>query len=386
MSPSDDDNFDDDADLADAAEADVDADVDSSEAAGEPTSGSRAAVGDETEADAVKVAGTVAILGRPNVGKSTLLNRIVGEKLAIVSNRPQTTRNRIVGIWTGAITTSRASTERTAGQIVFVDTPGVHEARSALNRFMVGEALAVLEEVDAVLLVVEASDGGEAGGRRGRKLPATATETLPPSARRMHPADAHLLQQLRAAGKPVVLAVNKVDKIRDKRNLLPLLETWGTRGEFSALIPISATRGVGVVDVVRELLKVLPAGAPLYDPDTLTDRSERFLAAELIREQLFVRLRQELPYATAVLVDNWQERPETGDVVVDATIMLERDSQKAIVVGKGGQMVRDVGASARAEITRLCGRPVHLRLHVKVAPDWTTSEAGIARLGYRKGE
>jgi GTPase len=340
---------------------------------------SRAAVGSAADAAAVTVAGTVAILGRPNVGKSTLLNRIVGEKLAIVSPRPQTTRNRIVGVWTGAITASRARTDRIAGQIVFVDTPGVHEARSPLNRFMVEEALGVLGDVDAILFVVEAEEGG---GPRGRGTPGA----LPPSARKLSPTDARLLDKLREAGKPVILAVNKVDKVRDKRALLPLLESWGTRGDFAAIIPISATQGVGVVDIVRELLKVLPEGAPIYDPDTLTDRSERFLAAELIREQLFVRLRQEIPYATAVVVDNWQERSESGDVVIDATILVEREPQKAIVVGKGGAMIRDVGTSARAEITRLIGRPVHLRLHAKVDPDWTSSAAGIARLGYRKGD
>jgi GTP-binding protein Era len=333
----------------------------------------RPAVGAEVAGAAVTVAGTVAIVGRPNVGKSTLLNRILGQKLAIVSDRPQTTRNRIVGVWTGAITTSRVATERVAGQIAFVDTPGVHDARSALNKFMVGEALGALADVDAVLLVVEA-DGNPGSG------------ALPAGARRIHPADARLLEELRSAGKPTILAINKVDKIRDKRALLPLLEGWGTRGDFAALVPISATRGVGVVDVVRELLKLLPAGGPIYDPETLTDRSERFLAAELIREQLFLRLRQEIPYETGVVVDNWGERSDAGDVVIDATILVGQESQKAIVVGKGGAMVRDVGTSARAEISNLVGRPVHLRLHVKVAPDWTSSEAGIARLGYRKGE
>jgi GTP-binding protein Era len=346
---------------------------DDARAAGEAQPTERPAVGVEVPATAVTVAGTVAILGRPNVGKSTLLNRIVGEKLAIVSDRPQTTRNRIVGVWTGAITASRVSNDRVAGQIAFVDTPGVHDARSALNKFMVEEALGVLGEVDAVLMVVDADEG------------ASSTH-LPGGARRMHPADARLLDQLREAGRPVILAVNKVDKVRDKTTLLPLLETWGTRAPFSALIPISATAGVGVVDVVRELLKVLPAGPPLFDPDTLTDRSERFLAAELVREQLFNRLRQEIPYSTGVVVDNWEERADVGDVVIDATITVERDSQKSIVVGKAGAMVRDVGTSARAEITKLLGRPVHLRLFVKVAPDWTTSEVGIARLGYRKGE
>jgi GTP-binding protein Era len=361
-------------------DADGDADEDANEGEGTSDDGPaaasaeesvRAAVGAPIAATAVTVAGTVAILGRPNVGKSTLLNRIVGEKLAIVSSHPQTTRNRILGVWTGAITTSLASNERTGGQIVFVDTPGIHEGRKALNRFMVDEALGTLPDVEAVVFVVEA-----AGGR--------TSEALPGSARRPHPTEARILEQLRAARRPVILVLNKVDRVKDKRALLPLLEQWGARGDFAAIIPVSATRGTGVVDIVRELLKILPKGEPLYDPDTLTDRSERFLAGELVREQLFMRLRQEVPYAVAVQVDNWEERE--NDVVIDATILVERDAQKAIVVGKGGAMIRDVGTEARAEITRLIGRPAHLRLHVKVAPDWTNSEGGIARVGYRKGE
>jgi GTP-binding protein Era len=319
------------------------------------------------------VAGTVAIVGRPNVGKSTLLNRIVGEKLAIVSPRPQTTRNRIVGVWTGAMAESRAGEGRLGGQIVFVDTPGVHQARDPLNRFMVDEALAALGEVDIVLLVVEADAAPTSSG-------------LPAGARAEHPAERMLLEQSRAAHKPVVLAVNKVDKVKQKGQLLPALQAWGQRTELAALVPIAATRGSGVVDLVRELLRLLPARDLLFPADTLTDRSERFLAAELVREQLFLRLRQEIPYATAVLVDNWEERPGSGDVVIDATILVERDAQKAIVVGKGGRMIKDVGTAARAEITKLLGRPAHLRLHVKVAPEWSSSPADIARLGYRKGE
>jgi GTP-binding protein Era len=183
-----------------------------------------------------------------------------------------------------------------------------------------------------------------------------------------------------------VLAINKVDRLRDKTALFPVLTGWQERGGFAALVPVSATKGVGVEGVLRELLALLPQGPPLYDEDTLTDRTERFLASELIREQLFLRLRQELPYATAVLIENWQERPEQGDVVVDATIVVEKDSQKGIVVGKGGQMIRDVGSAARAEVTRLLGRPAHLRLQVRVAPDWTSSAASLSRLGYERGE
>jgi GTPase len=319
----------------------------------------------------VAVAGTVAILGRPNVGKSTLLNRIVGEKLAIVSPRPQTTRNRIVGVWTGALPAGRQGEPARSGQVVFVDTPGIHLARSALNKFMVDEALAALEEVDAALLVVEAPQTTPAAG-------------LPPSAQRADAAELRIIEQCRAAGKPVVLAINKVDRLKDKRALLPVLEQWYERESFAALVPVSATSGIGVDDLVRELLRALPEGPPLYDPETLTDRTERFLAGELIREQLFLQLRQELPYATAVVIDHWQERPQ-GDVVIEATIVVERDSQKAIVVGRGGTMIKEVGKAARAEIGALVGRPVHLRLHVKVAPDWTESPQAIARMGYTKG-
>ena len=307
------------------------------------------------------VAGTVAILGRPNVGKSTLLNRIVGEKLAIVTPKPQTTRNRIVGVWNGP-----------AGQIVFVDTPGVHGARKQLNRFMVGEAMAAIEDVDAALLVVDGTDG----------RPGDAERTI--------------LDGLRAAKKPVVLAINKVDKVKDKAAVLPMLASWdkvggggngggdgsADGGGFAAMVPISATRGTNIDQLVGEICRVLPEGAPLYGPDMLTDRTERFLAAELVREQLFLKLKQELPYATAVVIESWQERPDRGDVIIEARILVERDSQRGIVVGKGGAMIRDVGSRARVEITTLLGRPAHLKLEVKVAPDWTTSPEALARLGY----
>ena len=316
------------------------------------------------------VAGTVAILGRPNVGKSTLLNRIVGEKLAIVSPKPQTTRNRIVGVWNGtiALTTGAAPVK---GQIVFVDTPGVHPPRSELSRFMVREALDTVEGVDAVLMLIEAPQG-----------PAPASG-MPRGAASLPEIERRIIERVQEARLPAVLAVNKVDRLKDKSLLLPVIQAWSQRDPFKAIVPISATAGVGVVDLVRELLGLMPKGPPLYDEETVTDRSERFLAGELIREQLFLRLRNELPYATAVVVDNWEERPQ-GDVVIDATVMVERESQKGIVVGKGGQMIRDVGMASREEITRLLGRPAHLRLHAKVAPDWTESPESIARLGYKQ--
>jgi len=317
-------------------------------------------------------AGFCAIVGLPNVGKSTLLNRIVGEKLAIVSPRPQTTRNRIVGIWNGELARTPPATGSVRGQIVFVDTPGVHIGRSALNSFMVREALEAIRGVDAVLMVVETP-------------PRARAAALPASARAVPAPERQILERVKEAGRPVVLAINKVDRLRDKSALLPVLTEWQARAPFAALVPISATQGAGLVGLLRELLGLLPEGPPLHDPDTLTDRSERFLAAELIREQLFARLRDELPYATAVVVEEWQERPQ-GDVVIDATIVVERESQKGIVVGRGGQMIRDLGAAARAEVTRLLGRPAHLRLQVKVAPEWTTSAAALARLGYQREE
>jgi GTP-binding protein Era len=300
--------------------------------------------------------GTVIILGRPNVGKSTLLNRMVGEKLAIVSPKPQTTRNRIVGVWNGA-----------AGQIVFVDTPGVHAARGALNRFMVEQALGAVEDVDAALLVVEPS------GARSLTVKLDAAES-------------RIVKTLEAAKKPVVLAINKVDTVIPRSDLLPMLKAWNEAYPFAGLVPVSAKRGTGVPDVIRELCKLLPEGPPIYSPDMLTDRTERFLVSELIREQLFLSLRQELPYSTAVEIDNWDERTDRGDVVIDASIVVERDSQKTIVVGKGGAMVRDIGTRARAEATQLLGRPAHLRLHVKVAPGWTTSPEALARLGYHRSQ
>jgi GTP-binding protein Era len=315
------------------------------------------------------VAGTVAILGRPNVGKSSLLNALVGEKLAIVTPKPQTTRNRIVGVWNGASTLAiddpRGAGRPAKGQIVFVDTPGVHSARSKLNRFMVREAMGSIEEVDAVLMVVEAHENAAA---------------LAPSAK-LPEAESWILERLAAAGKPAVLCLNKVDKVRDKARILPLIEWWGGAGKFSAVVPTCATRKKGLDGVIQELLRLLPEGPPLYGPDVLTDRTERFLAGELVREQLFLRLHQELPYSTAVAVEGWNER-EKGDVVIDASIVVDRESQKAIAVGRRGAMVRDVGMAARKEIADLLGRPVHLRLNVRVEEGWTASPEDLAKLGY----
>jgi GTP-binding protein Era len=226
--------------------------------------------------------------------------------------------------------------------------------------------MSAIQDVDAALLVVDGTDG------------------RPGDAERM------IMDGLAAAKKPVVLAINKVDKVKDKAAVLPLLASWQQIGGdvatggtgFAAMVPISATRGTNVDELVTEICRILPAGEPIYGPDMLTDRTERFLAAELVREQLFLKLKQELPYATAVVIESWQERPDKADVVIEASILVERDSQKGIVVGKGGAMIRDLGSRARVEITTLLGRPAHLKLEVKVAPEWTTSPEALARLGY----
>ena len=301
------------------------------------------------------VAGRIAILGRPNVGKSTLLNRIVGEKLAIVTPKPQTTRNRITGVF---------NHER--GQIVFVDTPGVHGAKKGLNRFMVDEAMGVIPDIDAALLVIDIDVAMQVGGSAaGWAIP--KRRSCASSSRR---------------GRPVVLAVNKVDTLKAKTLLLPVLERLNKNESLRTIVPVSATKGTNVDSLVGELWSLLPAGPPLYGPEMLTDRSERFLAGELIREQLFLTLRQEIPYAVAVIIEEWEEREGKGDVVISATIIVEREGQRAIILGHKGEMIREIGTQARGGISDLLQRPAHLKLHIKVHPDWTTSPDALARYGY----
>jgi len=309
-------------------------------------------------------AGFVAIVGRPNVGKSTLLNALIGTKIAIVSPRPQTTRNRILGVrTTGAV------------QAVYLDTPGIHRDRKNLNRFMVQEALASVDGVDCVLLVTEVDP----------RLLERAADGHPPG---LHPDDAYVLQQVRshlrapkAAEQALVIVVNKVDLVRDRGRILPLLASWSDAG-FDRIVPISAKNGVGVDRLVTEIHAALPTGPHLYPTETLTDRAERFIAEELIREQVFARCRQELPYAAAVVVERFTERAEAGDVVIEAVIHVERDGQKAILIGKRGSMIKAIGTAAREEIGRLLGCTVHLTLSVHVQEDWTRSPAARRRFGY----
>lgn len=302
-------------------------------------------------------AGFCAIVGRPNVGKSTLLNRLLGEKLAVVTPKPQTTRNRILGV-----------KNRPDAQIVFVDTPGIHRAKSQLNRYMVEQALAAASECDVVLLMVEAPQT-RAADLAGRELDPGAGNRI-------------ILEHLAKIDRPRVLAINKIDLLAEKQALLPLIDGYRQLLPWDEIIPVSASLGDGVQAVEDAVAARLPEGERLYPEDMITDRAERFLAAELVREQLFLLLAEEVPYSTAVTIERWQERPERKDVVIEATVHVERESQKRIVVGEGGRMVKQVGMRARAEMARLLGCAVHLKLFVRVEPDWTRFGSALKRLGY----
>jgi GTP-binding protein Era len=302
-------------------------------------------------------AGFCAIIGRPNVGKSTLLNRVLGEKLAAVTPKPQTTRNRILGV-----------KNVPGAQIVFLDTPGVHRGKSELNRYMVEEAFRAMAEVDVILLMVEA--------------PRTPGEDLAGKPFDPGVGNQLIVDKLRETKRPAVLVLNKVDLLGNKNTLLPLIDGWRRLYDFTEIIPMSATEGLGVDEALAAVVGLLPAGPPLFPTEMLTDRAERFLAAELVREQVFLLLKEEVPYATAVSVERWEEREEPREVRIEALVHVERDSQKGIVIGRGGAMIKEIGTRARAEIGKLLGCPVHLRLFVKVDPDWSHNPSALKRLGY----
>lgn len=288
--------------------------------------------------------GHVAIVGRPNVGKSTLMNRLLGQKLSITSRKPQTTRHRIVGIRT----TARA-------QHVYVDTPGMHDgAGRAMNRIMNRAADGALVGVDVVVLLIEATG--------------------------WQPADDHALRRAGAAGAPLVLAINKIDRLGTRTALLPLIADVSARGAFTETVPISAARGTNVDRLEQVVEALLPPGPPLYPEDQLTDRSERFLAAEIVREKLTRRLGEELPHRLGVEVEHFVERG--AGATVAAIVWVEKQSQKGIVVGKGGERLKAVGTEARRDMAALFGRPVHLELWVKVRAGWSDDERALARLGY----
>ena len=288
--------------------------------------------------------GFVAIVGRPNAGKSTLVNRLVGQKIAIVTSKPQTTRNRVQGIVT-----------KPQGQIVFIDTPGLHEADSALGRQMMQEVAAALEGIDVLLLMVDASS--------------------------MHPhADDLLLQKANRFRGKTILALNKVDRL-PRPKLLPLIESFSKAFEFSAIVPISALKGDGCDDLLDEILKQLPQGEPYFPEDQVTDQPERFLAAEIIREKAIQLMYHEVPYALAVVVEKYEENPKL--LRIEAVMNVERDSQKKILIGHKGEMLKKIGTEARKELEGILGSKIYLGLFVKVAPDWRENPQKVRELDWR---
>ncbi|MEJ5209354.1 GTPase Era [Denitratimonas sp. CY0512] len=289
-------------------------------------------------------AGLVAVIGRPNVGKSTLINAMVGYKVSIVSARPQTTRHRILGIDSSP-----------DGQIVFVDTPGLHsDGKRAINRYMNRAARGALADVQLCVLVIEAGQWRDE--------------------------DEAAWQVARDSGLPCVLVINKVDRIRDKGELLPFIATVTQEREFAEVFPVSAEKGVALDDLRRGLLRLLPASEPLYGEDEVTDRSERFLVAELIREQLMRQLGAELPYATTVMIERFAD--EERMLRISATIFVERDGQKAIVIGAGGSRMRSIGQAARLAIESQFERKVFLELWCKVREAWSDNENALRGFGY----
>ncbi len=304
-------------------------------------------------------AGFCAIVGLPNVGKSTLLNRMLGRRLVAVSSKPQTTRDRIVGVHTIELpgeTPDRA-------QIAYVDTPGVQDGRGPLRRYMRDAAIAAAADADVVLLLVDATD------KRGR-MPDRIAE-----------ADTAALGEASRA-HPMIVGLNKVDRV-GKPELLPLIEAWSSFAPGVEVVPLSATVGDNVEELERVIARRLPVGPPLFPDDMVTDRSPQFIAQEIIREQLYHQLGKELPYACAVKVETWSEKPEKSEVTIGAVIVVERESQKPIVVGKAGHRIRELGIAARHALADALGKKtVHLSLFVKVLAEWSREEAGLRRMGY----
>ena len=288
-------------------------------------------------------AGSVALVGRPNAGKSTLLNRLLAEKLAIVSDKPQTTRHRLVGV----LTTDR-------GQIVFHDTPGLHRPLHDLNRRMLQQATDALNEADVVCLLVDASERPGAG-------------------------ESYVLELLERAEGPKVAALNKIDMM-NKGKLLPRIETYAETGIFQEIVPVSALTGDGADVLLDVLYRLLPEGPPLYDPEVLTVHPERYLAAERIREKVLENTRQELPYSTAVLIEGWEEDPDTRFTRIYATILVERAGQKKILVGHRGDMIKKIGTAARHDLEAFLGRRVYLDLRVRHEPKWRESKRILTEL------
>jgi GTP-binding protein Era len=289
--------------------------------------------------------GFAVIAGAPNAGKSTLLNRMLGQKVSITSKKPQTTRNRILGV-----------VHRPNAQIVFIDTPGIHKAKKPLNIRIVDTALSALADVDIALVVADAA------------------KPDPDS-------EAYILKKLRSNRKPVILALNKIDLV-EKVKLLDMISSWSQAYPFETIIPVSAKNGEQVDVLVENMENILPEGPPFFPEETLTDLPERFIAAEMVREKVFRFTGEEIPYATAVTIDTFDENPAKKIVKINATIHVERNSQKGIIIGKKGSRLKQIGQAARQDIERLLGTRVYLELFIRVQKNWSRDTKALRRFGY----
>jgi GTP-binding protein Era len=289
--------------------------------------------------------GFISVLGRPNVGKSTLFNRLLGDKIAIVAEKPQTTRNRILGI---------KNVE--GGQLIFLDTPGIHPGRSELNQRMVRTAIASGRDAEVILFLIEA--------------------TAPRVER-----DREVIEPLRGSSGIPFLVINKIDLVK-RKNLLPVMDRYQTLTSFKEILPVSAMTGEGIDILLDEILKVLPESPPYYPEDIVTDQTERFWVSEIIREKVIRQSYQEIPYSTAITIETFKEHTEKNLMVIKGTIHVERDSQKRILIGKGGQKLRKIGEAARKEVEGLLGTRVFLELWVSVEKNWTQDPRALNRLGY----
>jgi GTP-binding protein Era len=296
--------------------------------------------------------GFVCILGRPNAGKSTLLNALVGEKLAIISPKPQTTRNRILGI-----VHLPAKGKQVGGQIVLIDTPGVHKPDSSLGRKMMIEVKEALDGCDLVLLIADVTQ-------------------------RLSPGDQFVVDLAKQTGTPVFLVLNKVDLLKEKAKLLPIIEEYRHKHEFKEVIPLSALKKNGIDLLVEAVLKALPNGPAYFPEDQITDQPMRFMAAEIIRERILLETKEEVPYSVTVVVDQFEEGKSLTRIA--ATIYCEREGQKAILVGRGGQMLKKIGTSARLQLEKMVETKVFLELFVKVQPGWRDSRSFVDELDWRR--
>lgn len=293
--------------------------------------------------------GFVAIIGRPNVGKSTLMNHLIGQKIAITSKKPQTTRNKIQTVYTCE-----------DGQIIFLDTPGIHKAKSKLGEYMVNVAEQTLKDVDVILWLVEPTNYIGAGEK-------------------------HIAEQLQKTSLPVILVINKVDTVK-KEDILQVIDNYRKLYDFAEIIPASALRGQNTKDIVNSLFKYMPYGPMFYDEDTVTDQPQRQIVAEIIREKALHALDEEIPHGIAVTIEKMRERKGQHIVDIEATIICERDSHKGIIIGKQGSMLKKIGSNARFEIEKMLEERVNLKIWVKVKKDWRDSDTLMKNFGYNKKE